>query len=78
MILSITTGLANYSEEIEVHGDVDETLRIGFNAEYIRDAVKSYDAEHITMAFNSSIKPMVMSDDELLSLLLPVRLVENK
>ena len=74
MTVAIKTGTAEYSEEIEIHGDADEKLRIGFNALYLRDALKSYDAEHVTMSFGTELQPMVMSDDELLSLLLPVRL----
>lgn len=74
MILSLKSNTTSYSEEIEVHGAIDEDLRIGFNSHYLRDAAKSYNAEFVTMAFGTAVQPMVMSDDELLSLILPVRL----
>ena len=78
MKIAIETALASYSEEIEVHGDTDEQLRIGLNAYYMRDALKSYNAEHITMSLDTAKTPVVFSDDELLSMLLPVRLHDGE
>ena len=70
--------LVDYTEEIKVHGNLDKTLRIGFNALYIRDALKTYDSDNITMSFGTNIQPMLLSDGELRCLLLPIKLNDSE
>jgi len=77
MVLSTNTSTAIYSEEIEIHGAPDEKLRMGFNPVYMRDNIKAYDAEFVTMSFGNALAPIIMSDDMLITLCLPVRLKDN-
>lgn len=74
LVLSLASSLSDYSEKIEINGNPDDGLVIGFNAQYLRDAVKSYDSEDVSMEFGSGVQPMTMTDGNLRSLILPVRL----
>ncbi|WP_206458681.1 DNA polymerase III subunit beta [Anaerovorax sp. IOR16] len=74
MRISTTSAISDYSEEIRLEGPIDEPIRIGFNGRYLIDCLKSYDYEHIEMGFTGPQSPVVVGDNSLKSLVLPIRL----
>jgi len=74
MVVSLESATAQFKEEVEVDGDIDESLRIGFNIRYLRDSLKAHKSEIVTITYNTATTPIVMKDNQLTSMILPVRL----
>jgi len=75
LTMKLQSSIADYSEEIDIDGPPKAEFKIGFNGFYLRDALKSYDAETVIMSFGGSLEGSVITDGGTLrSLVLPVRL----
>ena len=68
-------GSAEESLPIKYEG---EDLTIGFNADYLRDGIQSFDDDTVTVQLISPLRPGLMSgeDGDLMYLIMPVRLPE--
>jgi DNA polymerase-3 subunit beta len=74
MKLSLNSSTSEYSEKIRLNKPVQEPLEIGFNAQYLHDALRSFEGNSVEVGLGSSLKPMTISDADLKALVLPVRL----
>ena len=74
LTLSLNSAFAQYSEDIAIEGEVDKSLRIGFNPKYLRDALKSCTGKKVGISFGTESQPVVMESEDLRPLVLPVRL----
>lgn len=76
--VSSREAFGEYSEEIPISTSVNDGLRIGFNARYLADALKSYDAEVLPFRFVASASPLVIDHGNVRSMVLPVRLKKEQ
>lgn len=74
--VSCMTNIGKATDELYAHIEGEE-LEIGFNSKYLLDALKNVDSEEVKIELNGSISPIkIMPKDKenLLYLILPVRL----
>lgn len=70
---------AEYIEELEVTDSFSTDLRIMFNSAFFIDALRSYDCSVIDCFFGEQgTQPLVLDDGQLKSMILPVRMSEDK
>jgi len=85
--LAFSTGQLTVSAATQDIGSAEETLpiryegedlAIGFNADYLKDGIQSFDDDTVTIQLISPLRPGLMSgeDGALLYLIMPVRLPE--
>lgn len=72
--ISLAGSIAEFNEEIELEGEINEKMRIGFNARYLADCLKSSAEKVVTIAYTDEIKPLIITDDSLNQLVLPLRM----
>ena len=63
-------------EKMNIEKDNSENIKISFVAKYMMDALKSFDADSVTISFVGEVKPIILksSEDEgLTQLVLPIR-----
>ena len=73
--------IGNVAEEIQFESVNGQPLQISFNPDYMKEALRSFGDIDITIQFNSSVRPMLLTPNqtselphnELLQLLTPVR-----
>ena len=72
------TGLTKKSDEDMQNISVDNahSLKIGFNGQYILDALKLMNTNEFEMKFGSAVNPIVIQNEAELYLVLPMRLKE--
>ncbi|WP_448857729.1 DNA polymerase III subunit beta [Corynebacterium propinquum] len=63
---------ARLEKVLEASSTLDKP--VGYNPEYLLDAVELFDGKDLTMHITDVSRPMVMRDEQLLTLLMPVRL----
>ncbi len=71
-------GQAN--EEIETKSVIGDNIKISFNPDYMKDALRSFGGSDIKIGFQSAVRPLLISsasqdtdNDQLLQLLTPIR-----
>lgn len=77
-ISAATQDIGSAEESLPVAYD-GEDLTIGFNADYLRDGIQSFDDDVVTLKLISPLRPGLLSgaeDTSLLYLIMPVRLPE--
>jgi DNA polymerase-3 subunit beta len=77
-ISAATQDIGSAEESLPVTYD-GEDLTIGFNADYLRDGIQSFDDDVVTLKLISPLRPGLLSgaeDTSLLYLIMPVRLPE--
>lgn len=77
-ISSTNAEIGDASEEIIPSGDVKgPQIKLAFSSKYLKEALKTFHSEEITISFSGEIKPFIITgkeDPTLLHLILPVRL----
>lgn len=63
---------ARLEKVLEASATLDEP--VGYNPSYLLDAVELFDEKDLTMNITEANRPMVMHDEQLLTLVMPVRL----
>ena len=71
--------IGNIEDIIEcVNMDENYNLEIAFSAEYLIEALKTFDSENIVIKFNGNSRPFIVSDDsysnEKVHLILPIKI----
>lgn len=59
---------------LDTDSDITENLRIGVNISYMKDALKAATDDVCTLKFSGALSPIVISDDGLEQMILPMRL----
>ena len=57
--------------------DLDQTLRIGFSARYLLDALRCINSQEVALHFSSEVRPVVVSSEkepDLTQLILPIKM----
>ncbi len=77
-ISSTNAEIGDASEEIIPSGDVKgPQIKLAFSSKYLKEALKTFHSEEVTISFSGEIKPFIITgkeDPTLLHLILPVRL----
>jgi DNA polymerase-3 subunit beta len=74
MIISCSTACGEFSETLPLQTPVESELCIGFNPQYLIDALKSLQHEEIHASFASPTHPALFSTGQQDEIVLPVRL----
>lgn len=76
LVLTGASDIAKIKEELVVSSTLKD-FNIAFNIQYIIDAVKQFEEDKVTMFFTSNLAPCVTKNEYMLSLVLPVRTLEQ-
>lgn len=79
-ISSNSPEVGRVAEEVHVNNMVGDGFKIAFNAKYALDALRVIDSEEVKIEFTGSMSPLVLrslDDQQLLQLILPIRIYEN-
>jgi len=74
--LKINSPLSEYSETIQLENPISKPVRIGLNTRFFLECLKSFDAGDIRLTLESETSPITISEGDLFTILLPVRLKE--
>lgn len=70
---------AEYMEELDVQDAFSSDMRVMFNSAFLIDALKNYNCSVIDCFFGANnTEPLVLDDGQIKSLILPVRMSEEK
>ncbi|MGO1432926.1 MAG: DNA polymerase III subunit beta, partial [Ruoffia tabacinasalis] len=75
------SSLGSANESISAKSITGEPIKISFNPDYMKDALRSFSGVDINVGFTSSVRPLLISaleksetpNNELLQLLTPIR-----
>lgn len=70
---SMKSTIAQMNEEFSFDGKLDEPVRIGFNLEFLSEALKSMESDKVTMRISGPLSPVRMLEPHYEALVLPVR-----
>jgi len=69
-----TSSIGEYAETLTADSVISSPVHISFNASYLVDCLKSYKCDNLELAFGDALRPMVIDDGRLRSMVLPLRL----
>lgn len=72
--ISLAGSTAEFNEEIETRGEINEPMKIAFNARFFADCLKASSEDIVKVAYTDEVKPLIINDDSLRQLVLPVRM----
>lgn len=75
--LSINDKSADYSEIVSLQHSVDKEMVIGFNSRLVLETLKAHTGEDISLSFNGSKQPMIVSSGNMKSIVLPVQIKQK-
>ena len=70
-----TEGVENY----ELEDSNDTKIKLAFSAEYLAEALKTFNVNEVTIRINGELRPMIISENdtmEKIQLILPVKVEE--
>ena len=70
---SMCSTIAQMNEEFSFNGKLEEHLRIGFNLEFLSEALKSMEADKVKMQLNGSLSPIKLVEPHYEAFVLPVK-----
>ncbi|MDD3340694.1 MAG: DNA polymerase III subunit beta [Bacilli bacterium] len=68
--------IGNVEEKIQIQKQEEGDIHISFSSKYMMDALKTIEAEDVTLCFNSEIQPIIIKsadNDHLIQLILPIK-----
>ncbi len=77
VIQASTPELGEAEEEIEVKSKKDEKISLGINAQFLLDALKEIDTDHIVCGVTGEMSPVSISpkgDDNYISIIMPIQI----
>lgn len=72
--VSSASNSSEYTEKLKLESAVDNPIKIGFNARFLLECLKSYKCPQIKLNFSGELKPLFIEDSGLKSIVLPVKL----
>lgn len=72
--LSTNSAFGDYSEDIPLEEGTEQTMKIGFNGRLLLDTLKTYGVEKIKINLTDPLKPAIIHEENIRTLVLPVRL----
>ena len=72
--LSLALPTSEYTESLNFEDTLGKSLIIGFNAQYLHDALKSFPRDIVELGINTEISPVTIEDGDHRAMVLPVRL----
>lgn len=73
---SMKSSIAQMNEEFSVSGNVTEPLRMGFNIDFLLEALKSMDVDSVKVQIKGALSPVKLNEEGYTALVLPVRIRE--
>lgn len=77
LIVGGSSSVTEFYEEVPAT-DLPESMRIGFNAKFLSDALNSFNVDELHMSYTADTAPVVLTDGTLKAMILPVRLKEAR
>jgi DNA polymerase III beta subunit len=72
--ISLSTPSSDYAEAVKLETAYNGSLLIGFNAQFLHDALRYFDCENIEIGLGTDTGAMTLRDGDQMSMVLPVRL----
>ena len=70
---SMRSAIAQMREEFAFQGELEEPVRIGFNLDFLSEALKSMEADKVQMQLNGSLSPIKLVEPHYEAFVLPVK-----
>lgn len=74
LAITLKDTIADFREEVEVYGDIENPIKIGFNPRFLIDCLKASDEDNIDIYYKNSEKALILLDGAVKQLVLPVRM----
>lgn len=74
---SMRSTIAQMNEEFSFNGKLDERLRIGFNLEFLSEALKSMEGDEVSALVVGPLSPVKLIEPQYEALVLPVKVKEE-
>lgn len=74
---SMRSTIAQMDEEFSFNGKLDERLRIGFNLEFLSEALKSMEGDEVSAWVVGPLSPVKLIEPQYEALVLPVKVKEE-
>lgn len=72
--LSTNSAYGDYSEEISMEQPAEAAIQIGFNGRLLLDTLKTYSVDKLSIGMTEALKPAIIHEENIRTLVLPVRL----
>lgn len=66
--------VSEYEEILTLKGAIESPLKIGVNGKFMIEALKTFESDVLTIIFTNAVSPIIIPDNNLTALVLPVRL----
>ena len=70
---SMRSAIAQMREEFDFQGELEDPVRIGFNLDFLSEALKSMEADKVKMQLNGSLSPIKLVEPHYEAFVLPVK-----
>lgn len=70
---SMRSAIAQMREEFAFQGELEDPVRIGFNLDFLSEALKSMEADKVKMQLNGSLSPIKLVEPHYEAFVLPVK-----